>query len=148
MSGFSKTDRTRLRATLVALILVTDLKLHFETLAAFQQQFGTAGCSSAGEEDLAADLVLETSTPAARMHLMQMTLKCADLGHLARPLPIHLRWVKRLQQECWQQGDEEIRHRLPVMPMNDRANTLSPKSQVGFFEVSGIRGGGGRSMAG
>ena len=42
-----------------------------------------------------------------RMTLMTASLKCADLGHLARPYEIHRVWVEALQEEFWAQGDRE-----------------------------------------
>lgn len=31
--------------------------------------------------------------------MLQMSLKCADLGHLASPKEVHKRWVKKLEEE-------------------------------------------------
>jgi hypothetical protein len=41
----------------------------------------------------------------ARVHRLrpQLTLKCADLGHTAAPLPVHLRWVASLEEEFFRQ---------------------------------------------
>lgn len=34
---------------------------------------------------------------------MQVALKCADLGHVAAPWPIHWQWVKCLEEEMFLQ---------------------------------------------
>lgn len=39
------------------------------------------------------------------MTIMQVLLKCADLGHTAAPLPMHKAWLLRLDEELLRQGD-------------------------------------------
>ena len=38
---------------------------------------------------------------------MQMSLKCADLGHLASPKHVHRKWVQKLEEEVRGQGEGE-----------------------------------------
>lgn len=59
-----------------------------------------------------------------------MALKLSDLGHLAAPLPVHLRWVAGLEEEFFRQGDREKADSLPVSPLFDRAKPGVTKSQV------------------
>jgi hypothetical protein len=65
---------------------------------------------------------------------LQMALKCADLGHLAAPLGVHLRWVAALEAEFFAQGDAEKAAGLPVSPLCDRNKQGVTKSQIGFFD--------------
>ena len=68
-----------------------------------------------------------------------MALKWADLGHLASPLEVHLKWVQRLEEEMFRQGDQERLHELPVSPLMDRLSGQGiTKSQTG---VSRCRAG-------
>lgn len=66
--------------------------------------------------------------------LPQLALKCADLGHLAAALPVHLKWVSALEAEFFAQGDEERARSMPISPLCDRTKEGITKSQVGFFE--------------
>ncbi len=61
---------------------------------------------------------------------LQMALKCADLGHVAAPLPLHLKWVQALEHEFFLQGDRERALGLPVSPLCDRNTEGVFKSQV------------------
>ena len=63
-----------------------------------------------------------------------MALKWADIGHLASPLDVHLRWVKRLEEEMFRQGDQERVHGLPISPLMDRFGQGITKSQTGVSE--------------
>ncbi|KAF5828639.1 hypothetical protein DUNSADRAFT_17295 [Dunaliella salina] len=55
----------------------------------------TSNSSSSGS------LVLDESK---KVLLLQVALKCADLGHMAESWDVHLRWVSKLQEEFFQQG--------------------------------------------
>lgn len=70
---------------------------------------------------------------------MQMTLKCADISHPARPWETHERWSLLVCEEFYQQGDRERLLGLPVSPLCDRSQHNLPKSQLGFlaFVVTG-----------
>mmetsp|Transcript_27681 Transcript_27681/g.71306 ORF Transcript_27681/g.71306 Transcript_27681/m.71306 type:complete len:798 (+) Transcript_27681:266-2659(+) len=65
--------------------------------------------------------------------LLQVALKCADLGHMAESFDVHSRWVSRLEEELFQQGDQEKAIGLPVSPLCDRSNPGITKSQEGFI---------------
>lgn len=39
------------------------------------------------------------------LDLIQMALKCADLGHLASPETVHRKWVQLLEEEMFRQVD-------------------------------------------
>ena len=61
-----------------------------------------------------------------------MALKWADIGHLASPREVHMRWVKRLEEEMFRQGDQERVHNLPISPLMDRLKGQGiTKSQTG-----------------
>ena len=67
-----------------------------------------------------------------------MIMKLADLGHLAAPLPIHLRWVSLLEEELFRQGDLELERGLAVSQFADRCRLGISTSQIGFFETVGL----------
>ena len=59
-----------------------------------------------------------------------MALKCADLGHLAAPWPVHQKWVAGLEEELFKQGDTEKQLEMPISPLMDRSKDGITKSQV------------------
>ncbi|KAF5832352.1 hypothetical protein DUNSADRAFT_11762 [Dunaliella salina] len=78
-------------------------------------------------------LVLLELDEAKKMLLLQVALKCADLGHVAETVDVHLKWVRRLEEEFFQQGDLEKASGLPVSPLFDRKHAGISKSQEGFL---------------
>eukprot|EP00798_Chlamydomonas_sp_ICE-L_P003974 gene3974-14053_t len=70
-----------------------------------------------------------------RMLVWKVALKCADLGHLASPKILHLKWVHLLEEEMFRQGDRERQAKNSISPLMDRCKTGITKSQPGFFNV-------------
>jgi len=67
---------------------------------------------------------------------MKMVLKWADIGHLAGSWDVHQKWLERLEEELFRQGDQERLNSLPVSPLMDRLSGFGvSKAQTGFFDV-------------
>jgi hypothetical protein len=58
---------------------------------------GAGGDSPSSPEERG--LLLTPKDEQERLLSLQVALKCADLGHLAESLPVHLQWVKCLEEE-------------------------------------------------
>lgn len=67
----------------------------------------------------------------AAIDLMIAAIKYADLGHVLKPLRVHVEWSRRITREFYELGDFEKRHGVPVSPLCDREKDTSiAKSQV------------------
>ena len=63
----------------------------------------------------------------------QVALKCSDLSHLACTPEVHSKWVDKLTEEFFLQGDMEAAEGLPISPLMDRSKRQGmSKSQVNF----------------
>ncbi|GBF91871.1 hypothetical protein Rsub_04976 [Raphidocelis subcapitata] len=113
----------RLRRLMVKAVLATDLKQHYAVSSAFQ--------------NLLSDLARRGPGPLARSHelLLQVALKAADVGHATAGWRVHRRWVRRLEEEMFRQGDLERAIGLPVSPLMDRAAPGAAASQAGFLTL-------------
>ncbi|KAK9822894.1 hypothetical protein WJX74_001716 [Apatococcus lobatus] len=136
-------DKNILRASVIELVLATDMKKHFGLLSQFQTLPGLTAKSISGlpmmsgvcEKD-AEDGATCSLSAQQKLLIVQVALKCADLGHLAAPHQVHKRWVNDLTEEFFQQGDQERARGMKVSPLMDRNETAGlTKSQVGFFEI-------------
>jgi len=66
---------------------------------------------------------------------LKIMLKCADLGHLATPWAEHCKWVDRLEQEFFAQGDQEKDSGFEEISfLMDREFGGVSENQSGFFE--------------
>merc|ERR1712125_109673 len=112
----------RLRSLVIELVLGTDMANHGNLVKSFSEEFDKSTAS------------LEPLSSKGAMLLLQIAMKCADLGHLALDWTLHLKWVRRLECEFFAQGDREKQLGLPVSFLMDREKPGASKSQVGFFD--------------
>ncbi|KAK9804991.1 hypothetical protein WJX73_009166 [Symbiochloris irregularis] len=135
-----------MRATVIDLIMATDMKAHFAIMSRMQGAFqlgafnvGKGGASGAAAASPSADpagKAWATLSTEHRLLAAQCVLKGADIGHLALPYRCHDQWVQRLQAEWFSQGDRERSSGMPISAMMDREKPGNlASSQVGFFEV-------------
>jgi len=162
LSAMPKADFDKLRKLVIELVLATDMKSHFSIISHFSTVHrintgasttaSTAGMStrrrSGGSRDSSQSAAYSGILPASdmdkivvpldeaeRMLSLQVALKCSDLGHVSAALPVHLKWVRALEEEFFRQGDRESAGGLPVSPLFDRHKQGISKSQVGFFDI-------------
>jgi hypothetical protein len=119
-SNLTKADYQRFRKLALNAILSTDLQVHFSKLTEFRGNL---------------DKKLDFSDEKFRSLALQISLKCADIGHGAKKLEIHIDWTNLITKEFFNQGDSEKKAGIPVSPLCDRASCVVSKSQVGFLEV-------------
>lgn len=120
LSNLPYEDWTESRRCIVNMILATDMGKHFELLGQFRARSQSSS-----------DIDLQKSED--RMFLLSIAIKCADLGHSAKPLALHQKWTELVLTEFFTQGDLERAKGLPVSMYCDRETTDIPKSQAGFI---------------
>jgi cAMP-specific phosphodiesterase 4 len=104
MPSLPKAKLTALRKTVIELVLATDMKQHFAIVTHF-----TATIGSIKADNPLCDKPLVTSSTSSkhgwatalpdapevsdadRLTVMQLALKCSDLGHTVTALPVHKR---------------------------------------------------------
>merc|ERR1712023_417394 len=96
-------------------------------LKSFCEDFGL------GEKGEPPSKAAPTSSKDAAL-LLQMAIKCADLGHLALHWDVHRQWVARLEEEFFSQGDQERARDLPISFLMDRLKPGCSKTQTGFLQ--------------
>ena len=67
--------------------------------------------------------------------LLNTLVHAADIGFAGRPWLLYHKWVGRVMEEYFRQGDIEKDRNIPVSMFYDRANTSIPSCQVGFIDV-------------
>jgi hypothetical protein len=115
-------DYRRLRSLIIDLVLGTDMVNHGSLVKSFSEELDASTASTG------------SLSRKGGVLLLQIAMKCADLGHLALDWTLHLKWVTLLEAEFFAQGDEEKHRGLPVSFLMDREKPGASKSQVGFFD--------------
>ncbi|KAK9810064.1 hypothetical protein WJX72_004187 [[Myrmecia] bisecta] len=136
MRRMARDKKAKLRKMMIQVVLATDMERHFTILNTFQdRQQVQSHLPAAGGQERQSPPTCEAEEEAARILMLQMALKCADLGHLAAPWEVHTKWVACLEEELFRQGDQEREQKLPISPLMNRCHPGITKSQVGFFHV-------------
>jgi hypothetical protein len=120
LENFAKGQLKVVRNLIIRMILHTDMKQHFGVVTLFKNRASTNPTWSDDETDIG--LALE------------MVLKCADVSHTSYVWSTHLKWVHRVQEEFFAEGDIQRLHGLPVSPLCDKSTCDLAASQVDFFE--------------
>eukprot|EP00195_Chlamydomonas_chlamydogama_P006345 CAMPEP_0202897216 /NCGR_PEP_ID=MMETSP1392-20130828/6039_1 /ASSEMBLY_ACC=CAM_ASM_000868 /TAXON_ID=225041 /ORGANISM="Chlamydomonas chlamydogama, Strain SAG 11-48b" /LENGTH=1191 /DNA_ID=CAMNT_0049582803 /DNA_START=21 /DNA_END=3596 /DNA_ORIENTATION=- len=153
------------RKVVIALVLATDMKQHFGQLSLFNTKLGvrdrrngkahsrsTSGTTTPlshssmslsqhvpgtgfGMHAAPGSSMAASMDDDSKILVLQMALKCADLGHLTSAASTHRHWVQLLEEEMYRQGDREKALSLPVSALMDRSQAGVTKSQTGFFNI-------------
>ncbi|KAL3308057.1 hypothetical protein Ciccas_013416, partial [Cichlidogyrus casuarinus] len=102
-------------------VLATDMSKHMNLLADLKTMVEMN--HAAGSD------VLNVDTYSVRIQIMQNLVHAADLSNPTKPLPIYQKWVARISEEFFCQGDLERESGLEISPMCDRLNSCIPSSQ-------------------
>uniref|UniRef100_A0A0G4G159 PDEase domain-containing protein n=1 Tax=Chromera velia CCMP2878 TaxID=1169474 RepID=A0A0G4G159_9ALVE len=140
LSKLDPEDRKIARSGIIDLILDTDMKKHFEFVAAMKlrlndSEFVSSLCGETWASPSSSEKKLEVMEQDVWM-VTRACLKAADLGHSTKPWPVHFARSLAVTEEFFKQGDKEKALSLPISPLCDR-HASSPsalcKSQIGFL---------------
>jgi 3'5'-cyclic nucleotide phosphodiesterase len=114
-------DWVSVRKLIIEMIMQTDMSKHFEILIKFRTR-----------AIVLSDLAMTNHEDKA--NILAMGLKCADIGHSAKDISLHLKWTNLVCEEFFAQGDMEKQKKQAVSMYCDRDCTDIPKSQMGFIK--------------
>eukprot|EP00741_Cyanophora_paradoxa_P000954 tig00000448_g922.t1 len=118
LAALAPEERRELRRVMIAMVLGTDLALHFELLGNFKTRAKDPNFGATGEDRLLA---------------LQLALKCADVGNGAKARDVHFAWVARVMHEFFNQGDAERERGLAISAWSDRHTPQVARCQLGFL---------------
>ena len=76
---------------------------------------------------------LNLNDPEHRLFILQIALKCADLGNPCRFWPLSKQWTQAICTEFYRQGDFERNLNMQVSPICDRFTASMAQIQTEFF---------------
>ncbi|RWS26203.1 uncharacterized protein B4U80_09656 [Leptotrombidium deliense] len=123
---FDSEQWNQVQHLLSSLILATDITQQATYLKRFKQQLSPSAHFS-------------MSNAENRLFILQIALKCADLGNPCRPWVLSQRWTKQICAEFYRQGDYERMLSIPITPICNRHSASMAKIQTGLFDFRKIR---------
>ncbi|XP_059483022.1 cAMP-specific 3',5'-cyclic phosphodiesterase isoform X5 [Neocloeon triangulifer] len=124
--NLGKKQRQTLRKMVIDMVLATDMSKHMSLLADLKTMVETKKVAGSGV------LLLDNYTD--RIQVLQNLVHCADLSNPTKPLALYRKWVDRIMEEFFVQGDKEREQNMDISPMCDRHSATIEKSQVGFID--------------
>ncbi|XP_052873013.1 cAMP-specific 3',5'-cyclic phosphodiesterase [Anopheles cruzii] len=143
LRNLPKKQRATFRKMVIDMVLSTDMSKHMTLLADLKTMVetkkvaisGNQGPSSAEPRAGGSGVLLRLlDSYTDRIQVLQNLVHCADLSNPTKPLPLYRRWVRRLMEEFFRQGDRERAAGMDVSPMCDRLSATVESSQVGFID--------------
>jgi hypothetical protein len=126
------------RKQILTCILNTDMAFHFDNLKKlefFEEVNGTYVNEFMTNIALGSSSVPECLQDYSnRLLLQEAMLHAADLGNPVMPLKFYEKWVVKVCDEFFSQGDKEKELDMTVSPMCERETTNIPNMQLGFIE--------------
>ncbi|XP_065181450.1 high affinity cGMP-specific 3',5'-cyclic phosphodiesterase 9A-like [Sycon ciliatum] len=77
--------------------------------------------------------IFDIANPSHLRTLCKLVLKCSDVSNECRPQPVASRWLNKLNEEFWAQGDQEKSEGFTPKPIMDREMADIGHQQVGFL---------------
>ncbi|XP_058063271.1 cAMP-specific 3',5'-cyclic phosphodiesterase, isoforms N/G [Anopheles bellator] len=143
LRNLPKKQRATFRKMVIDMVLSTDMSKHMTLLADLKTMVetkkvaisGNPGPSSGEPRAGGSGVLLRLlDSYTDRIQVLQNLVHCADLSNPTKPLPLYRRWVRRLMEEFFRQGDRERAAGMDVSPMCDRLSATVESSQVGFID--------------
>ena len=100
------------------MILATDISQQGIYLKKFQDSLASKSC-------------IDMTLASNRLFILQIALKCADLGNPCRPWVLSKRWTEQICNEFYRQGDYERQLNINVTPICDRRTASMARIQTG-----------------
>ncbi|XP_035900543.1 cAMP-specific 3',5'-cyclic phosphodiesterase-like isoform X1 [Anopheles stephensi] len=141
LRNLPKKQRATFRKMVIDMVLSTDMSKHMTLLADLKTMVETKKVAISGNQNPSESrtsgsgvLLRLLDSYTDRIQVLQNLVHCADLSNPTKPLPLYRRWVRRLMEEFFRQGDRERAAGMDVSPMCDRRSATVESSQVGFID--------------
>uniref|UniRef100_A0AAG5DWQ8 Phosphodiesterase n=1 Tax=Anopheles atroparvus TaxID=41427 RepID=A0AAG5DWQ8_ANOAO len=141
LRNLPKKQRATFRKMVIDMVLSTDMSKHMTLLADLKTMVETKKVAISGNQGPTESrgsgggvLLRLLDSYTDRIQVLQNLVHCADLSNPTKPLPLYRRWVRRLMEEFFRQGDRERAAGMDVSPMCDRRSATVESSQVGFID--------------
>ncbi|XP_013784080.1 cAMP-specific 3',5'-cyclic phosphodiesterase-like [Limulus polyphemus] len=123
LNNLNRKQQQTFRKIAIDMVLATDMSKHMNLLADLKTMVETKKIAGTGG-------VIVLNHYTERIQVLQNMIHCSDLSNPTKHLELYKKWVDRLMEEFYQQGDKERRQGLDISPMCDRYNTTIEKSQL------------------
>jgi len=106
---------------MISMVLPTDIANHFSELSSFKNKLNSKAFPTARAED--------------KQILLNILLHSSDISNPGKKLDTFMKWIPRVMEEFFRQGDMEEEKNMQVSMFYDRHSTSVAQCQKGFMDV-------------
>lgn len=133
-SELSQEETKIMRKRIIECVLATDMSFHTKQYSYVKIKKESLSVSEGQNIEKLFDGLDSVNMFATQQEFLNILLHTADISNPTKPIEVYDKWVSRLMNEFWVQGDKEKELKIPISFLCDRATTSVNKSQLGFID--------------
>jgi hypothetical protein len=133
-SELSLEDYKLMRKRIIECVLATDMTLHTKEHNFLKFKIENYEISKGNNVEKIFANLDSIALFNTQQEFLNTLLHMADISNPTKPIEVYSKWVDRIMDEFWAQGDKEKDMKLPISFLCDRNTTKIPNSQIGFID--------------
>ena len=133
-SVLSKEHYKLMRKRIVSLVLATDMSYHSKQYQYLKIKEDSYNIKQGTNLENITNKLGSNDLFNTQQEFLNIMLHAADISNPTKPWDIYNKWIDRVMNEFWEQGDEERKLNLPISFLCDRNTTKISNSQLGFID--------------
>lgn len=133
-SVLSKEHYKLMRKRIVSLVLATDMSYHSKQYQYLKIKEDSYNIKQGTNLENIINKLGSNDLFNTQQEFLNIMLHAADISNPTKPWDIYNKWIDRVMNEFWEQGDEERKLNLPISFLCDRNTTKISNSQLGFID--------------
>jgi hypothetical protein len=133
-SELSPEEYKLVRKRMIECVLATDMTFHTKQYTYIKGKKEKFSIMEGENVENIFENLDNLNTFNTQQDFLNILLHTADISNPTKPFHVYEKWVTKVMDEFWRQGDTEKELKLPVSFLCDRTTTSTPKAQLGFIE--------------
>lgn len=123
-----------MRKRIVGLVLATDMSLHTKQYSYLKMKAESYSIKDGSNVTDILEGLDQSRVIEAQQEILNILLHNADISNPTKIFKIYEKWVDKVMNEFWRQGDKEKELKLPISFLCDRTTVNPCVAQIGFID--------------
>jgi len=132
-ADLSKDAYKTMRKRIVECVLATDMTFHAKQFSYLKIKIELHSIVKGENVEKIIEGADNLALYQTQQEFLNIVIHACDISNPTKPSDIYVKWVDRVMEEFWMQGDREKELKLNVSFLCDRATTTKSGAQIGFM---------------
>lgn len=123
-----------MRRRIISCVLATDMIHHSKQLQYLKIKSESIGIDKGQNNNKILENLDSVDLFNTQQEYLNIFLHISDISNPTKNWEVYEEWSKRVMNEFWMQGDEELRLNLPISFLCNRETVQITNAQIGFIE--------------